>query len=79
MTENEALAKATRDFLATPAGLILMNRLNTLYANRLSDATKTDKESAWGLLKNAQGIQDAIDEINRIKVMDKTKKGEPRT
>lgn len=67
----EELARAYREFFKGALGQDLLTRLDTLHAHQLQEATKTDKETAWGMLSRAAGVELVRAEIKRVQALDR--------
>lgn len=71
MSELSDLSKAYREFFKGALGKDLLARIDALYAGQLQHATKTDKETAWGYLNKADGIDTVRLEIKRVQALDR--------
>ena len=63
------LGDAYSEFLKTELGKDLLSRLDRLYTEQLDKATKADKETAWGLLSTAAGVELVRSELKRVKTI----------
>lgn len=67
----EELARAYREFFKGALGQDLLARLDTIHTEQLQQATKTDKETAWGMLSRAAGVELVRAEIKRVQTLDR--------
>jgi len=68
---NPEIARAYRELFKSPLGQDIMERIERIYSSQLDSATKSGKETAWGLLSRAAGIQLIKSEFIRVQSIDK--------